>query len=647
MCSNRRESRPRTRWSLRARLLTGQALLLVAVVVGIGVASEIGLQRLVVDQLDTQVMDMQNRSLLELGGGPRLGPPPEETASPAASASSVPSAAGPSPTAPHMPSSSAHPAPAAPRPGRRDPRPGGPGDHAAHPGDPANGPGSPGDGAQSPTDAPVVPGQQLGGSDPGSGGVPGHSGQGGGGASTHSAQVSPTPDPALVGPGPSPAFLGRGGIAPGALGAIIDHGTVVAAGRMGFDGTENDLSDRAGGQLASLAVVGHPATVTVDGAGKYRVMADQTWRGTIVVSGLPMAAVDATLMRGLLISGGITVAALIISITVGVLVIRRALSPLDRVAGTAARVADLRLDHGEVALPVRVPAADAASNTEVGQLGSAVNKMLDHIANALSARHASETRARQFLADASHELRTPLAAIRGYAELAQRNRSAVPAFIGTAMVRLDAAARRMSDLVEDMLLLAQLDAGRPLEREPVDLSRLTVDAIADAHIADPGKAWDLDLPDDPVVIHGDGVRLHQVLANLLANARVHTPPGTTVTVSLEVDDRAGAVWHVCDDGPGIPGDLQPEIFERFTRGDSSRSRHDRGGGAGVRVDTASTGLGLSIVAAVVKAHDGTITLDSIPGCTAFTVRFPVGEGEPGPPDDAGAQRNSAESAQRL
>ena len=623
MCSNRRESRPRTRWSLRTRLLTGQGLLLVAVVVGIGVASEIGLQKLVLDQLDAQVIELQDRALLELGGGPRLGPPPAQatpstspvTAAPP-SATAAPSAA---PTAQQMPASSDAPEPNTVAP-EREPRPaapGAPGGPGQHSGDPASGPASPGNvrSDQPATDAPAAPGGggHDGGPPPGPAGSPQHGGPaGGGGNSTHSAQVSP--QPAAPPPEPSPDFLGRGGIQPGALDAIIDHGTIVAAGRMGFDGIPNNLSDRARSRLASLAVIGHPTTVTLDGVGNYRVRVDPTWRGTTVVTGLPTVAVDATLMRGLMISGGITVVALIVSITVGVFVIRRALVPLERVAGTAAQVADLRLDHGEVALPVRVPAADAASNTEVGQLGSAVNKMLDHIANALSARHASETRVRRFLADAGHELRTPLAAIRGYAELAQRNRSLVPAFIATAMVRLDAAARRMSDLVEDMLLLAQLDAGRPLAHEPVDLSRLTVDAVADAHIAAPDKTWDLDLPEDPVVIHGDSLRLHQVLANLLTNARVHTPPGTMVTVSLETDERAGAVWCVCDDGPGIPDDLQPEIFERFARGDPSRSRH-----------AGSTGLGLSIVAAVVKAHDGTISVDSAPGCTAFTVRLPVGD----------------------
>ncbi|MGB0971000.1 MAG: sensor histidine kinase, partial [Mycobacterium sp.] len=164
----------------------------------------------------------------------------------------------------------------------------------------------------------------------------------------------------------------------------------------------------------------------------------------------------------------------------------------------------------------------------------------------------------------------------------------------------------------DMLLLARLDSGRPLEREVVDLTRLVVDAVSDAHIAGPDCTWELDLPEQPVLISGDEARLHQMLANLLANARTHTPPGTAVTVSLAVSEDSYAVLAVLDDGPGIPAGLLPEVFERFARGDSSRSR--RGG---------STGLGLAIVDAVVRAHDGAIDVRSEPGRTEFVVRLPT------------------------
>jgi two-component system OmpR family sensor kinase len=253
--------------------------------------------------------------------------------------------------------------------------------------------------------------------------------------------------------------------------------------------------------------------------------------------------------------------------------------------------------------------------------------MLDRIAGAMSVRHASETRVRQFVADASHELRTPLAAIRGYTELAQRKRDELPADVAHAMSRVESETHRMTQLVEDMLLLARLDDGRPLERESVDLSRLIVDTVSDAHVAGPDHEWSLDLPDEPVTILGDEARLHQVLANLLANARVHTPAGTTVTTSLTREESGAAVLTVADDGPGIPVDLQPEIFERFARGDSSRSRRvaaAKSGGAPAAASdqSGSTGLGLAIVAAVVKAHDGTIMVRSEAGSTEFVVKLP-------------------------
>jgi two-component system OmpR family sensor kinase len=281
------------------------------------------------------------------------------------------------------------------------------------------------------------------------------------------------------------------------------------------------------------------------------------------------------------------------------------------VAATARAVSDMPLDRGEVALAVRVPEADTDPRTEVGQVGAALNSMLGHVSGALSARQASETRIRQFVADASHELRTPLAAIRGYAELSRRSTEPVPEDVAHALSRVESQAVRMTGLVEDLLLLASLDAGRQVISEPVDLSILLVGAISDAHASGPSHVWKLDLPDDPVWVLGEPARLTQVIVNLLANARTHTPPGTVVSVTLR-SEAGNAVMTVTDNGPGIPPALQPEVFERFARGDSSRSR-----AAG------STGLGLSIVAAVVAAHHGSVLVDSKPGHTAFIVTLPL------------------------
>jgi two-component system, OmpR family, sensor kinase len=239
--------------------------------------------------------------------------------------------------------------------------------------------------------------------------------------------------------------------------------------------------------------------------------------------------------------------------------------------------------------------------------------MLGHVEAALRRRAASEARLRRFAADASHELRTPLAAIRGYAELARRHPGPVPADIAHALGRVESESARMSVLVDELLLLAQLDAGRPLASEPVDLTRLAIDAASDARAATPDHRWQLELPDEPVLVRGDEHRLRQVLANLLGNAGRHTPAGTTVTVTLTQPDPAAAtvVLSVTDDGPGIPADLQPGLFERFVRGDASRS-HATGG----------TGLGLAIVDAVTAAHGGSVGVTSRPGQTRFVITLP-------------------------
>lgn len=367
-------------------------------------------------------------------------------------------------------------------------------------------------------------------------------------------------------------------------------------------------------QLAAIAGTRRPQTVELEGLGRFRALAaPRPHEKDVIVTGLAMDEVDETMMQMLAMAGIVTLVALIAATTAGAIIIRRALTPLRRVAQTASRVADLPLDRGEVELPLRVPESQTNPYTEVGQLGSALNRMLDHIASALATRQASETRVRQFVADASHELRTPLAAIRGYAELAQRMGSAETdrQAVAHALGRVVSETDRITGLVEDLLLLARLDSGRPLVRDQVDVSQLAVDAVSDAHVAGPDHVWELDMPDEPVVVVGDEERLRQVVTNLLANARVHTAVGTVVTTRLSVEPDWVEI-QVVDNGPGIPPALQQEVFERFVRGDSSRSR--KGG---------STGLGLAIASAVVKAHHGAITLDSVPGRTVFTVRLPA------------------------
>jgi two-component system OmpR family sensor kinase len=364
-------------------------------------------------------------------------------------------------------------------------------------------------------------------------------------------------------------------------------------------------------QLALLdAVTGPAQTMTLPGLGDFRVRAEHA-QGRFYVVGLSLDDVTATTANLVLIFVLVTLGALVVAAIAGTLVVRFALRPLGRVAATATRVSELQLAKGEVALAERVGEEDTDPRTEVGQVGSALNRMLGHIESALVARQESEDKVRQFVADASHELRTPLASIRGYSELTRRGDYELPEDVVRALGRIESESVRMTSLVEDLLLLARLDAGRELVLGDVDLVPLVVDAVGDAHAASPEHTWSLDAPEDPVVVSGDRGRLHQIVANLLANARVHTPAGTDIRIALSVEDGF-AVLTVQDDGPGISEELQAVLFERFARGDGSRARK-----------TGSTGLGLAIVAAVVEGHGGTVEVESSPGRTAFTVRLPL------------------------
>jgi two-component system, OmpR family, sensor kinase len=411
------------------------------------------------------------------------------------------------------------------------------------------------------------------------------------------------------------------GQASGTFSAALTSGAVTTA-NVTYGDCNLSAADKS--MLARLPADGRAYTeelASLDAT--YRLVAKSGDDDRVLITGLPTAPMTSTLNNVELTEAIVFAAALLLTGLFGTGWVRLSLRPLRRVTATAAQVARLPL-ASQVELPHRVP--DADPRTEVGQLGAAFNRMLGHVESALARREASESRLRRFAADASHELRTPLAAIRGYAELARRSRAALPPEIEHALGRVEAEAARMSALVEDLLLLARLDAGRPLESGPVDLTRLAIDATSDARAAGPGHRWRLELPEGSVLVSGDDQRLYQVLANLLSNARTHTPAGTTVTVAVAVGSSpAGPVTElsVTDDGPGIPAELQPDLFERFVRGDSSRSR-----------TAGSTGLGLSIVAAVIAAHHGTASVTSEPGRTRFLITLPLrpdpAEPDPGP-----------------
>ncbi|MEV5607167.1 HAMP domain-containing sensor histidine kinase [Streptomyces sp. NPDC052225] len=406
-------------------------------------------------------------------------------------------------------------------------------------------------------------------------------------------------------------FVVGGGSPKDTVGAVVDDGTVTASERGTGGFATADLTEDQRSELAAVSDDGDIHGVDLTDLGTYRVKAVHTVDGDTVVVGVPVSQVQDTVRTLILVELSVTAAGLVAAGITGALMIGLALRPLRRVAATATRVSELPLHSGEVTLYERVPDTEADPRTEVGQVGAALNRMLDHVHGALQARQQSETRVRQFVADASHELRTPLASIRGYAELTRRGREETGPDTRHALGRIESEAHRMTGLVEDLLLLARLDAGRPLSYEPTDLSPLVVDALSDARAAGQGHAWRLELPDEPATVLADSARLHQVLVNLLANARTHTPPGTTVTARVH-----GHGPRVCldiqDDGPGIPAGLLPHVFERFARGDSSRSRK-----------AGSTGLGLAIVQAVAAAHGGAVTVDSVPGRTVFTVHLPA------------------------
>ena len=401
----------------------------------------------------------------------------------------------------------------------------------------------------------------------------------------------PRPDPRNQRPGTLIAFL---------TGA--DRGCVVAE-------TSGDCRPLSGGALAELEQVpvdGHVHGLSLPDEGSYRVVAVRARDGDVMVTGLPTSDVDQTLASLIGWELLLTLVGVLVAAGAGTLVVRRQLRPLREVAQTAHTVAGLPLASGEIELAERVPQRLTDERTEVGQVGAALNTLLAHVESSLAERHRSELQVRQFVADASHELRSPLATIAGYTELARRRPGDV-ATTRTALDKVEEESGRMTTLVEDLLLLARLDSGRPLDRERVDLTRLLVEAVSDARVLSPDHRWRLELPDHAVEVTGDEQRLHQVVVNLLTNARRYTPAGTTVTVSA----RDGG-FTVRDDGPGFPADLAEHAFERFARGDASRTRGADSG----------AGLGLALVHAIVHAHGGSVTLASRPGDTRLDVRLP-------------------------
>src|SRR4051794_32349737 len=429
-----------------------------------------------------------------------------------------------------------------------------------------------------------------------------------GGPGMPGARLRLAPPPLLrgVGPGPPPDEGGSGpqGLPRGTVGQLRGpRGRVIRSTSVRSYG-ENALP---GPRLPQSIPVDRPITVGSQGGSglRYRVLAAPTHDHptlTTVVA-LPLREADATLDRLLRVEALVIGAVLLLLGALAWWVVRLGLRPLDRMGETAGAIAG-----GDLSQRV----SPATERTEVGRLGLALNAMLGQIEKAFAERQASENRLRQFLADASHELRTPLASIRGYAELFRIGAARKPADTEKAMGRIEDESARMGALVENLLTLAGLDQVPEVARKPVDLSQLARDAADDARAVAPDRDVRLAGPDEAVTVMGDASQLRQVLGNLVRNAVMHTPAGTPIDLSV-TNGSAAAVVKVRDHGPGLPTDDTDALFERFWRADPGRER-GRGG----------AGLGLSIVAAIVAAHGGSVKAANADGGGAvFTISLPL------------------------
>ncbi|WP_319437379.1 HAMP domain-containing sensor histidine kinase [Mycobacterium sp. RTGN5] len=405
------------------------------------------------------------------------------------------------------------------------------------------------------------------------------------------------------------------GQAPGTVIAML-RGDTAVSGTVFTDGEPLPASSDV---MRALEAIdwgdGDPQTVSLGDLGPHRVGHRDFAGGERLVSAVSLHQANKTVAGKALTVVGLVVLALVTTALGTVVAVNYALKPLRRVAAVAGQVAAMPLDAMDHRITARVGDADTDPESEVGVVGQTLNRLLANVDTALTNMADSDRRTRQFLTDASHELRTPLAAILGYAELTRQDSEILPPTTEYALARIEAESRRMAALVADLLLLSRLDEGLDLELEDLDLCDVVADAVNDASVTAPDHHFVTDLPDHGIWVRGDRARLHQLLGNLLSNARVHTPAGVTVTTSLSTRTAGtGTVVElvVADDGPGIPDEIMPNLFGRFVRADKARSR-----------ELGCSGLGLAIVLSIVEAHKGTVVAESSPGRTVFMVRLPA------------------------
>jgi len=404
---------------------------------------------------------------------------------------------------------------------------------------------------------------------------------------------------------------------PGNVIAVIHGGDVVGSAIFFEDNPQPATAD----VIAAIRTMrwrdGEIRTAKLGSLGPYRVSSQQTDTGDTLVVGVSLDLVDKTINRRIVSATVLSIAALLVTAGLTALVVGYALRPLRRVAVTAAEVAGTPLTGDDHRITSRVETDDTDPNNEVGIVGHTLNRLLDNVDSALALRAESDRRMRQFITDASHELRTPLAAIQGYSELTRQDSAALPPTTEYALARIESEARRMTSLVDELLLLSRLSEGDDLRTEDVDLADIVLNAVNDAAVAAPDHHWVKDLPEDPVWVSGDSDRLHQLVSNLLTNGWVHTPVGVTVRTAIKCQragtDGAYAELTVANDGPDIDPKLLPHLFDRFVR--AKDAPHEGGG----------NGLGLAIVDSIVRAHNGSVAAESAGGRTVFRVRLPLAE----------------------
>ncbi|KAO74469.1 two-component system sensor histidine kinase TrcS [Mycobacterium tuberculosis MD19323] len=412
----------------------------------------------------------------------------------------------------------------------------------------------------------------------------------------------------------SQAVLEFTGQTPGNLIAVLHDGVVIGSAVFSEDGARPAPPDVIRAIEAQVWDGGPPRVESLGSLGAYQVDSSAAGADRLFV-GVSLSLANQIIARKKVTTVALVGAALVVTAALTVWVVGYALRPLRRVAATAAEVATMPLTDDDHQISVRVRPGDTDPDNEVGIVGHTLNRLLDNVDGALAHRVDSDLRMRQFITDASHELRTPLAAIQGYAELTRQDSSDLPPTTEYALARIESEARRMTLLVDELLLLSRLSEGEDLETEDLDLTDLVINAVNDAAVAAPTHRWVKNLPDEPVWVNGDHARLHQLVSNLLTNAWVHTQPGVTVTIGItchRTGPNAPCVeLSVTDDGPDIDPEILPHLFDRFVRASKSRSN-----GSG-------HGLGLAIVSSIVKAHRGSVTAESGNGQTVFRVRLPM------------------------